>query len=176
VLPDARFDPTVLKAVEEHASELRAGKVLLGDPLRADSGIVDTTKQVFRTLLRAELGLKAASFDQDEKEEALELRAKRTTLESDEGALDELVELFTELCDRWPEVLDLRYGGTRADFREFRAVFMPALLSTLQQLFREKGSGETTSEVQKISRDYDEAVRAAERSPAAAEHEWDEEE
>lgn len=175
-MPDAPFDPAVLKAVGEHASEMRAGEVLLGDPLRADSGIVNSTKQVFRTLLRSELGLKAASFDQDEKEEALELRAKRATAENDEGGLDELVELFTELCDRWPEVLDLRYGGTRADFREFRTVFMPALLSTLQQLFREKGSGETTSEVQRISRDYDEAVRTAEGSPADAEREWDDEE
>lgn len=175
-MPDAPFDPAILKPLKEHASELRAGTVLLGDPLRADSGIVDATKQVFRTLLRSELGLKAASFDQDEKEEALELRAKRAAPENDEGALDELVELFTELCDRWPEVLDLRYGGTRADFREFRTVFMPTLLSTLEQLFDEKGSSEITSEVRTISRDYDDAVSAAERSPASAERERDDEE
>jgi hypothetical protein len=175
-LPEAQVDAAVLKAVGEHARELRNGDVLLGDPLRADSGIVDATKQVFRTLLRSELGLKAASFDQDEKEEALDVRASRTMLENDEGALDELVELFTELCDRWPEVLDLRYGGTRADFREFRTVFMPALLSTLEQLSHEKGSEKTTTELREITRDYDDAVRTAERSPAHTEREADDDE
>jgi hypothetical protein len=180
-LPDISSDSKVgeavaefAKAVDAHATALAGGEPLLGDPLGADSHIVEATKQVFRTLLRAELGLRAAAFDQGEKEDALELQANRDAPDEDEGALDELVELFAELCDRWPEVLDLRYGGTRADFREFRTVFVPALLSALAQWSHEKKSDALTEQLEAVDRRYTAAVRAAERAraePYEEEHE-----
>lgn len=164
-----------VKAVDKHATGLAEGEPLLGDPLRADSEIVEATKQVFRTILRAELGLRAAAYDQGEKEEALELRANRDPPDDDEGALDELVELFTELCDRWPEVLDLRYGGTRADFREFRTVFVPALLSALTQWSYEKQEGSLVERLKAADRHYTTAVRGAEGARAERYDEEDEE-
>jgi len=175
-LAEPTLDVKILKAVGEHATELKDGKVLLGDPLGAESAIVDATKQVFRSLLRQELGLQAKAFDQDEKEDAMELQAKRVAGDDDEGALDELVELFSELCDRWPEVLDLRYGGTRADFREFRTVFLPALLSTLVQWSHEKQAQIVTSQLKAISRDYEQAVRSAEGARAEPYEAGDEDE
>jgi hypothetical protein len=125
------LNPKILRGIDEHAIELEKNKVRLGDPLGADSPIVNTTKQIFRTLLGEELGLRISAFDQDEKEEALELQVDRSGDEHVE-ALTDILELFSELCDRWPEVLDLRYGGTRADFREFRTQFVPALLDALK--------------------------------------------
>jgi hypothetical protein len=172
-LPDQKATDAVLKAVteqanavDEHAVALESGKPMLGDPLDAKSAIVKMTQQMFRTLLGEELGLRAAAFDQSEKEEALELQADRDIPDYDEGGLDQLVELFCELCDRWPEVLDLRYGGTRADFREFRTVFVPALLEGLTQWSYEKGDAALSERLDAVDRHYTAAVRHAARAPA----------
>ena len=149
---------------------------MLGDPLDAKSAIVKTTQQMFRTLLGEELGLRAAAFDQSEKEEALELQAEREVPDDDEGGLDQLVDLFSELCDRWPEVLDLRYGGTRADFREFRTVFVPTLLDALRQWSYEKGDARLRERLDAVDRNYTAALRHAERAPAEIEAREEDEE
>ncbi len=155
------FKPEILKAVTREAGLLSEAKKLLGDPLGADSEIVDAIKQIFRQLLRAELGIKVAAFSQDEKQEALE---RQIELEEDDvyhDWLPDLIELFEELCDRWPEVLDLRYGGTRSDFREFRVDYIPGLLSALQPWAGDRGYGDLEKRLREVDREYHRAIRRA---------------
>jgi hypothetical protein len=150
------LNPKILRGVDEHAAEFDSDKVRLGDPLGADSPIVNTTKQIFRTLLGDELGLRVSAFDQDEKEEALELQVDRSDDENVK-ALGEILELFGELCDRWPEVLDLRYGGTRADFREFRTRFLPALLAALE-VWAKSRNDKSLAELSEVKQRYLKAI------------------
>jgi hypothetical protein len=157
----------MLKGVAEHAAELEKHKVRLGDPLGADSQIVNTTKQIFRAVLDKELGLRVSAFDQDEKEEALELQLERSDQSQDES-VDVILELFGELCDRWPEVLDLRYGGTRADFREFRTAFLPALLEALDLWAKERKDDALSNGVATLEQRYRKAIRRAERAQREA--------
>lgn len=154
------LDPKILRGVDEHAGQLDANKIRLGDPLGADSPIVNTTKQIFRTVLGDELGLRISAFNQDEKEEATELQIDRTDDEKVQ-ALGEMLELFGELCDRWPEVLDLRYGGTRAEFREFRTRFIPALLFALSGWARQSGDDPLVQELKTLEPRYLQAIGVA---------------
>jgi hypothetical protein len=157
------LDAKILRGIDEHAAELDARKIRLGDPLGADSPVVNATKQIFRTVLGDELGLRISAFDQDEKEEAAELQVDRSEDERVQ-ALSEILDLFAELCDRWPEVLDLRYGGTRADFREFRTRFLPALLEALDVWADERTDRPLKDELIKLERRYGEAIGGATRA------------
>ncbi len=130
---------------------------------------------MFRHILGAELKLSVARFDQDEKEEALDYQVALERRGRLPDGLDEIVRLFGELCDRWPEVLDLRYGGTRADFREFRTEFLPALLDALVLWTESHADADLLKTVEDASKRYCAAVRVAEGT-SVGQHEQEEEE
>jgi len=87
---------------------------------------VESSKQLFRQIIDAELGVSIAAFSQDEKEEAIEALE-----DAQDDSLGPLIEVFEAFCDSWPDVLDVTYGGTRVDFREFRSSVVPELLEAL---------------------------------------------
>ena len=161
----------LLASFGREAKSLKAHKRRLSDPLKADKGIVESVQQIFRQVLGESLGISVTSFSQDEKEEVL---AALDSIPDDESReyLTPFVDLFGELCDQWPDVIDISYGGGPADFREFRVELVPGLLEALEEWANYKGREKFASRVKTVLSDYQDAL--AEVRQAASDDEWEE--
>ncbi len=127
------LSPDLLTPFRGEADELREHKHALSAPLRGDKALIESVQQIFRGVLRGSLGVEVTSFTQDEKQEALD--AVERLVENEDDAyehVEPLVNLFGVLCDQWPDILDVSYGGSSAEFREFRVTFIPELLYALE--------------------------------------------
>jgi hypothetical protein len=103
-----------------------------------------------------------ASFDQDEKQEALD--GIEQLVEADNRAfeyLEPIVELFATLCDDWPDIMDFSYGGSASDFRDFRVDMVPGLLEALEDWARSTGDSELATRIEPILASYKEAIAEA---------------
>jgi hypothetical protein len=136
------FEPTLLHAVGDEIDRIHdedEKATALDTALGRKSELVEFVQQVFEQIFRDRLGFAVTDFSQDRKEEALLLQ----TEVKDKRLLD-LLDSFTEVCDVWPEVLDTAYGGSPADFREFRTEFLPTFLERISRYA--KALGDTTIE------------------------------
>jgi hypothetical protein len=158
---DVPISTDLLKAFQAEAGALADGTTQLGDALGSDSGVVEACRLAFRNLLGAELGVVVTSFSQEEKDEALEALE-----DEDDGALDEFVEAFGEFCDRWPDVLGASYGGSRADFREFRHDVIPMLLSGLYNWALTREHAVIAAEIRDAERSFSRALHESRTAEA----------
>lgn len=154
------LDPSLLDPIDQQAVALASGRQRLGAPLGTNSELVEVCKQVFRLVLGGELGLTVSAFSQDEKEEAVELAVSADDAEIRQ--YETLLDAFGALCDRWPDVLDVQYGGSQADFREFRTEFIPLFLDGLSEWA--SSDADLVSKVTATRRRYARALRTAMRA------------
>jgi hypothetical protein len=160
----------LLASFQDEAQRLREHKSFLSDPLKGDRELVESTQQIFRQILREGLGLSIASFSQDEKQEALEaLDGVDESNETITGYIEPFVELFAELCDQWPDVIDVSYGGSPSDFREFRVELVPALLEALANWVRVRGDSAFAEQTTRVHDAYVSAIEESSRGSS----EWE---
>lgn len=120
--------------------------------------------EAFNQYFRAQLGVGVSGFSQADMDEVLFAASP----ERDSGsAIYRLVQLYVDFCSSWPDVLNVSYGGSPADFREFRSELIPSLLSSLAEVSEEGHEAAVTAAIEKAKDAYDEAVeeaRGAERT------------
>lgn len=150
------FNPSILSWLEEDATALIAGKESLDDPVRRSSKLMSFVEQAFAQSFRNRFGLDIMSFTQGDKDEVL-IAAREARVEQPQKRL---VDLYVDICNVWPDVLSQSYGGSTADFLEFRTETVPELLNALSQLSAEHG-GSLTQDLDKAARAYKVALKAA---------------
>jgi hypothetical protein len=160
----SEFSDKLLTPFQTEANRLRAHERYLSDPLKVDRGIVESTQQIFRHVLRNGLGVSVVSFSQDEKQEVLEALGNMSESDADGSEdLEPFVELFAEFCDQWPDVIDISYGGSPSDFREFRAELVPELLDALTHWSQSRGQTKFAITLKSVYEDYKGAVAESSR-------------
>src|SRR5690242_9785407 len=110
------FDPAILAWLKEDAKALEAGIESLDDPVRRSSRLMSFIEQAFAQSFRNRFGLEIMSFTQGDKDEVL-IAARDAKVEQPQKRL---VDLYVDVCNVWPDVLSQSYGGSTADFLEFR--------------------------------------------------------
>ncbi len=157
--------PKQLDAVEAEAQNLREHKTFIDTPLSGSEALMDFATEAFNQNFRTQLNVGIDSFSQSDKEEVLFVAG---TDHDEDLPIYDLVRLYVDFCNRWPDVLNISYGGSSADFREFRAELMPRLLTTLLEVAKEHGDDpEESARIDRAKADYEEALkeaRSAERS------------
>lgn len=163
-MAEGGFNPKQLAAVEEEARNLEEHERLLDAPLSSSEDLMDFATEAFNQYFRAQLGVGVSGFSQADKEEVLYAAAPDRDVEL---PLYALVRLYVDFCNRWPDVLNLAYGGSPADFREFRGELVPSLLATLHEVSEENGEPAVTAAIAKAMAAYDAAIEGARRAERA---------
>jgi hypothetical protein len=164
-MAEGGLHPKQLDVVEAEAQSLRKHKTFIDTPLSGSEDLMDFATEAFNQNFRTHLNVGIDSFSQSDKEEVLYVAG---TDPDEDLPIYNLVRLYVDFCNRWPDVLNISYGGSPADFREFRAELMPRLLATLLEVAKEHGDDpEESARIDRAKSDYEEALkeaRSAERS------------
>lgn len=156
------FNAQILDWLEKNAKALEAGAESLDAPIRRHSTLMSFVEQAFAQSFRNRFGLDIMSFTQSDKDEVL-IAAR----DAKDRSPQKLVDLYVDVCNVWPDVLSQSYGGSTADFLEFRTETVPELLATLTDLSRELG-GALTERLDGAAHAYKRALGVArDREPDA---------
>jgi hypothetical protein len=150
------FEPKILERLKEETASLNAkkSKKALDDPIGRDSGLMEFIEQAFAQTFLKKLDLEITSFTQASKDEVV-----IATREAELAApLQELVDLYVDICNMWPDVLSQAYGGSSADFFEFRTQAVPETLGALKALSEAYDDKELTDALKTAKKNYDDAV------------------
>jgi hypothetical protein len=157
------FDPEILRWLEADAEMLTAKKERLDAPVRRSSKLMSFVEQAFAQSFQRRFGLEIKSFTQGDKDEIL-IAAR----EAKGGPPQKrLIDLYVDICNVWPDVLSQSYGGSTADFLEFRTETVPEILAVLKELSADS-VGPLTKRIEEATNAYKDAVEIArERKPDA---------
>lgn len=154
----AEFSLKQLDAVKDEATRLREHKISLDTPLSESEELMDFATEAFNQFFRAQLSVGVTGFSQSDKEEVL--RAASPYRGTDAPIYD-LAQLYVDFCNTWPDVLNLAYGGSPVDFREFRAELVPNLLDTLLTVSAKDTDPETADAIKQAKAAYGQAIEEA---------------
>jgi len=142
-------EPGLLATVQSEAAALAERKHPLDAPLGIKSELLEFTEQAFDQAFRSTLKIEVPDFTQAGKEEVLALARDKDP----SPAVASLLNLYVDVCNIWPDVLSEAYGGSSAEFLEFRTELIPTLLAELIELAKEKED----EKLAKVSKDAAEA-------------------
>ncbi|HEY5198886.1 MAG TPA: hypothetical protein VIJ51_17845 [Solirubrobacteraceae bacterium] len=127
------------------------------DPLGKDSPVLAFFYAVYAELF-ASLGLATEiAFDAATKQRAF--AAEEKAVVDGRIGLAEVFRLFGVLCDLYPDVLGVEYGGDDQDFEEVRAELVPELLSQLAETGSDLHNDTFAAAAQGTLRAYEAALR-----------------
>jgi hypothetical protein len=149
--------PEVLDNVRAEAIDLRNNKHRIDDALRQSIGLMEFVEETFNQIFRTELRVGVSGFTQEDKEEILLLSGEPI----EELAAEDLLRLYVDVCNMWPDVLNQAYGGTTADFLEFRAELVPSILAAVRDWAEARDDEALEGEVKEIWKEYKDAVAVA---------------
>jgi hypothetical protein len=148
--------PQVLDNVRAEVVDLQNGSHRIDDALRHSVNLMEFVEESFNQVFRAEFKVGVSGFTQGDKEEVLLLSE-----ELGEPAVEDLLRLYVDVCNMWPDVLNQAYGGTSADFLEFRTELVPSILVALEDWTEAHEDQALQEEVAKTRKEYEGAVSAA---------------
>ena len=151
--------PELLGAIREEAASISTKRDRLEEPLGLGSALLEFTEQTFDQALRTLLGVHVPDFTQAGKEEVLALAQRRA--ESDREVSADLLNLYVDVCNIWPDVISETYGGSPGDFLEFRTELLPELLSELARLAESREESNLYQELVAARDAYSDALAAA---------------
>jgi hypothetical protein len=122
-------EPSLFELVEKYAQELNDGKVSAEKPLKRTAGIVAFCQNFYLQFFQNVLNSPITSIGMPAKRVAARVAVERGDALSAET--NALVSWFEELCDIYPDVLALGYGGSVAAFRRFHEEYIPTLLERI---------------------------------------------
>ncbi len=147
----------ILDNVRREAADLKSDRHRIDDPLRTSPKLMEFIEETFNQAFRSQLGMGISGFTQADKEEVVLLSDES----SPDGAVEDLLSLYVDVCNMWPDVLNQAYGGTTADFLEFRTELVPSILDSLAQLAEVRDDRDLHPAVLATRRDYGDAIAAA---------------
>lgn len=157
----AEFSLKQLDAVEDEARNLRDHSISLDDALSDSEELMEFATEAFNQFFRARLSVGVTGFSQSDKEEVLQAAS---FYRGTDEPIYELAQLYVDFCNTWPDVLDPAYGGSPADFREFRAELVPSLLDTLLTVSTKDTDPKVTAAIEQARTAYRDAVEEARRA------------
>ena len=160
-MADEIIKAEILAAVRSEGEQLESQERSLDDPLGKDSALMEFVEESFNQALHSQLGVGVSGFSQTDKEEALYMIEKVGDEKGGEGRVDDLVRLYIDACNMWPDVLSEAYGGSAADFLEFRTELVPSLLETLRDLAVDEGETDLGKEIEITWTSYAKAIATA---------------
>lgn len=129
------------------------------DPLGKDSPVLAFFNAVYAEVF-ASLGLATEiAFDDATKQRAF--AAEEQAVLDDRIGLAEVFRLFGVLCDLYPDVLGVEYGGDDQDFEEVRAELVPELLSQLAETGADLHSETFAAAAQRTRQAYEAALKGS---------------
>jgi hypothetical protein len=147
----------LLIAVNTESARLANKQQALDAPLGHKSELVHFVEQAFSQVFKKVLHLNVTSFTQEDKEKAVILVEELDP----PPELASLVDSYVDLCDMWPDVLGFDYGGSAADFLEFRSEFMPLFLERLSEFAAASDQRTLAGGTSKALKRYSKAVDSA---------------
>jgi hypothetical protein len=148
------FDPNILRWLEDEARALREGIEDWDEPVRRNSGLMSFVEQAFAQSFRHRFGIDIMSFTQSDKDEVL-IAAREADLSQPHKRL---IDLYVDVCNVWPDVLSQSYGGSTADFLEFRTETVPHILTALKEVAAESDAT-LTERLADATRAYETALK-----------------
>jgi hypothetical protein len=124
--------PELLETIRTEAAKLAANRNLLEEDLGTPSALLEFTEEAFDQSLYSLLGIHVPDFTQAGKEEVLGMAQKKD--KGKRAKANDLLNLYVDVCNIWPDVMGESYGGSPSDFLEFRTELVPDLLSELARL------------------------------------------
>jgi hypothetical protein len=150
--------PELLAGLEAETDKVQSGKQALNEPIKRTSGLMEFVQQAFAQAFNKKFGLRISSFSQSDKEEVVVAAGDEDEVEAE---MRKLVDLFVDISNVWPDVLSQSYGGSSADFLEFRTQLVPETLETLQELTAARDEPALARQLAGAKSYYDEAIRTA---------------
>jgi hypothetical protein len=122
-------EPSLFKFVTTYAEGLAAGKISPNAKLKVTAPIIVFCQNFFLQFFENVVGKPITSIGTASKRVAATVMV--TTKDTAPGEELALVQSFEELCDIYPDVLALGYGGSVASFAKFHERFIPRLLERI---------------------------------------------
>jgi len=144
-------EPDLFLGLERYARELGQGLHKPGDEL--SSKIVNFCTAFFRQFLKYEVGLEDVRFDEDSKEAVVQQRLRLEQEEFTRPVAD-LLLMFQDLCDLWPDLMQESYEGSESSFRRFHRSYLPRLLESIERWSRIRGYTDITDRVAAAARAF----------------------
>lgn len=144
-------EPALFLDLESYAHELGQGLHKPGDELA--SKIVNFCTAFFRQFLKYEVGLEDIRFDEESKEAAVQQRLRLEQEEFTRPVAD-LLLMFQDLCDLWPDLMQESYEGSESSFRRFHRSYLPRLLESIERWSRIRGYTDITDRVAAAARAF----------------------
>jgi hypothetical protein len=124
-------NPKLFDVLIEYAQGVESGQIHPAKSLAETSPALTFCESFYAQFFQNELRLRITSFDNESKKAAVALRMnlkkKRTP-----RAVIQLITWFEKLCDIYPNVLALGYGGgSKLSFYDFHANYLVVLLSRI---------------------------------------------
>jgi hypothetical protein len=124
--------------VREYSDSMHRGRVLTRTTLTEDTLIVQFCLGFFGQLLQHAFDYQFTSIDSSTKRDVVALR-----LGIPQGVhrepLGNLLLLFEEFCDRWPDLSGIAYGETGHELSDFHSVYIPRLLKRIEEWASSEG-------------------------------------
>lgn len=153
------MNPEILDNVKAEAAEVRSKRHTIDAPLRTSPKLMEFVEEAFNQTFHEAIGVGVSGFTQADKEEVLLLSKEPPDKEAE--AVEDLLRLYVDVCNMWPDVLNQAYGGTTADFAEFRTELIPHLLQSLGALAKARSDEDLQGEIGEIWEDYASAIADA---------------
>jgi len=120
--------PELFDILSQYAKEIEQGKIKPSPAMGATSPALTFCENFYAQFFQNRLGQKIEHFNLEAKKAAIELRLK---IKEANGAstIIQLITWYEKLCDMYPNLLALGYGGgSRATFFDFHNNYLLTLL------------------------------------------------
>jgi hypothetical protein len=134
--------PSLFQKLDSEIGWIGSGAEL-DRPLGRFSDLVSFVEEAYGQAFATFGGLDIRGFGESQKAEAYAAEQRFERDDADVApALFALLASYQELCDDWPDVLGPQYGGSDAEFEDFRRRVIPDLLENLADLAASGGDSE----------------------------------
>jgi hypothetical protein len=145
-MTSSQIEPRLFDLLDEYCAAIIAGTIRSATAVRRSSNVITFLRSFFEQLFASSFDVQLEAFDYESKRMSVALRhdGEREV----PRRLVPIVSAFEELCDLYPDIIGVSYGGgSTTMFRRFHERYLPRLLRSVRRWAIESGQDELEERV-----------------------------